>query len=67
MKKITLEEYNALPDDYRGIWNTERWDIPDWAEKREKHIGKRTMMTYDDKVGTCLLIEGLSFEIINSK
>lgn len=44
MRKITLSEYNAIPEDYRGIWTVERWDLPDWAEIREKHIGKRTMM-----------------------
>lgn len=56
MRKITLSEYNAIPEDYRGIWTVERWDLPDWADLREKHIGKRTMMAYDN--GTCLLVEG---------
>lgn len=51
MRKITLSEYNAIPEDYRGIWTVERWDLPDWAELRKKHIGKRTMMVYDK--GTC--------------
>lgn len=62
MRKITLSEYNAIPEDYRGIWTVERWDLPDWAEIREKHIGKRTMMVYDN--GTCLLVEGMGFEIV---
>lgn len=65
MKKITLEEYLAIHEDYRGIWDTERWDIPDWAEMREQYMGKRTMLAYDN--GTRLLIEGLSFEIIDNK
>lgn len=39
MKKIILSEYNAIPENYRGIWIVERWDLPDWAEIREKHIG----------------------------
>ena len=47
MKKITLSEYNSISEAYRGVWTTERWDIPDWAEMRKKHIGKRTMMVYD--------------------
>ena len=51
MKKITLSEYNSISEAYRGVWTTERWDIPDWAEMRKKHIGKRTMMVYDN--GTC--------------
>ena len=36
MRKITLSEYNAIPEDYRGIWTVERWDLPDWADLREK-------------------------------
>ena len=55
MRKITLSEYNSIPKDYRGIWTVERWDLPNWAEIREKHMGKRTMMVYDK--GTCLLEE----------
>ncbi len=31
MRKITLSEYNAIPENYRGIWTVERWDLPDWA------------------------------------
>ena len=62
MRKITLSEYNSIPKDYRGIWTVERWDLPNWAEIREKHMGKRTMMVYDK--GTCLLVEGLGFEIV---
>ena len=63
MKKITLSEYNAIPEDYRGIWTSERRDLPNWAEIRKKHIGKRTMMDYDN--GTCLLVEGMGFEIVD--
>ena len=46
---------------------SERWDLPDWAEVREKYMGKRTMMVYEENVGTCLLVEGVGFEIIDSK
>ena len=63
MRKITLSGYNAIPEDYRGIWTVERWDLPDWAEIRERHIGKRTMMVNDN--GTCLLVEGMGFEIVD--
>lgn len=63
MRKITLSEYNSIPEGYRGIWTVERWDLPDWAELRKKHIGKRTMMVYDK--GTCLLVEGMGFEIVD--
>jgi len=63
MRKVTLSEYNSIPDDYRGIWTVERWDLPNWAEIREQYMGKRTMMVYDK--GTCLLVEGLGFEIVD--
>jgi len=63
MRKITLSEYNSIPKDYRGIWTTERWDLPDWEKMRTTHMGKRTMMVYDK--GTCLLVEGLGFEIVD--
>lgn len=63
MKQITLSEYNAIHSDHRSVWDTERDDLPDWPEKRHLYMGKRTMMSGD---GTCsLLIEGLSFEIID--
>lgn len=63
MIKITLSEYNALPKECRGIWNTERYDLPNWAEIRDKHMGKRTMLHNDNSV-TVLLVEGLGFEIV---
>lgn len=64
MIKITLSEYNALPEDYRGIWTTERDDLPKWAEIRDKYMGKRTML-HNDSGATVLLVEGMGFEIVN--
>lgn len=55
---MTQSEYLAVPENYRGVWTTERWDIPDWENLRKKYMGKRTLMVYDK--GTCLLVEGLS-------
>lgn len=63
MKRMTLSEYLAVPENYRGVWTTERWDIPDWENLRKSHMGKRTLMVYDK--GTCLLVEGLSLEIVD--
>lgn len=63
MRKIALSEYNSIPKDYCGIWTVERWDLPDWEKMRTKHMGKRTMMVYDK--GTCLLVEGIGFEIVD--
>src|SRR5699024_1943197 len=56
MRKITLSEFNSTPKDYRRIWTVERWGLPDWAEMREEHMGKRTLMVHD--YGTKLLVEG---------
>lgn len=36
MKKIILSEYNAIPENYRGIWTVERWDLI--GRKYEKNI-----------------------------
>ncbi len=63
MIKITLSEYNALPQDCRGIWDTERYDLPNWAEIRDRYMGKRTML-HNDNGATVLLVEGLGFEIV---
>lgn len=64
--QITEEEYNKLHPDFRGVWETERYDIPGWAEKRDRYIGKRTMV-YNLNGATVLLIEGISFKIIDNK
>lgn len=65
MKKISESEYNALHPDRRGIWTTERGDLPDWPQVREQHMGKRVMTDYDQQTGaTVLLVEGLSLEIV---
>lgn len=64
--QITLEAYNKIHPDNRGVWKTERWDLPDWKEKRERYMGKRTML-YKLNGATCLLIEGISFDIIDNQ
>ena len=58
-----MSEYNAIPEDSRGIWNVGRRDLPDWAKSRERFMGKRTMTVYDN--GTCLPVEGTGFEIVD--
>ncbi len=65
MKQITLSAYNKLHPDKAGIWTTERYDDPNWEQTRHLYMGKRTMLDYDEKHGTVLLIEGLSLEIID--
>ena len=46
-----------------AVWTIERDDLPNWAEIRDKHMGRRTMLHYDNGA-TVLLVEGLDFEII---
>ena len=55
MIRMTLSEYLRKPKDYRGEWTTERWDIPNWKEERDKYMGKRTLMTNVDGA-TCLVV-----------
>lgn len=55
MKTITLQEYLKKHTDYRGIWE---------SDHTPEYIGKRTMLDYDEKYGTVLLIEGFSLKII---
>ena len=64
MIRMTLSEYLRKPKDYRGEWTAERWDIPNWCNIREKHLGKRTLMT-NINGGTCLVVEGMGLEIID--
>ena len=66
MEQITLSEYNNLPQDYRGVWNTERSDFPNWEQIRHQFMGKRTMMQLRNG-STCLLIEDMHFEIVSDK
>jgi hypothetical protein len=55
MIKITKAEYYKKHKDQRGVWSSDNI-------QGTKHNGKRTMLHYDN--GTCLLIEGIGFEII---
>lgn len=55
MIKITLSEYNALPKECRGVWTTERYDLSNRADIRDKHMGKRTML-HNDNDATVLLV-----------
>lgn len=36
MQKILLSEYNKIHQDFRGVWDTERDDLPNWAQDRDK-------------------------------
>jgi hypothetical protein len=65
MLQITKKQWEAIPADYKGIW--ERWvkdngwqpDLP------EEYIGKRTLLDYNNNSGTVLLTEGMHFIIVD--
>ncbi len=59
MLKLSKSKYEAIHPDFRGVWTTERTDIPNWDKLRHQFIGKRTLV-HDN----ALQIEGLSFEIL---
>jgi hypothetical protein len=58
MKTMTEAEWTATHPDYAQVWTTERTDLPNWAEIRHLHMGKRTLMHHGE-----LLIEGSSLTI----
>lgn len=58
MYTITLQKYNALHGDFRGVWSSDNIH-------GTNHDGKRTMLHYDN--GTCLLIEGEHFTIVDTE
>lgn len=55
MVRITQAEYDAIGNDYKGVWHDYYGDHPEWK-------GRRTAMIAGH--GTTLFIEGISFEII---
>ena len=58
MEKITLKQYNAIPEDYRGIIDT------DGVRNDNLKLNGRRSFIKCEEGATVLLIEGLSFEII---
>ena len=55
MKTITKEEYQNIPDDYKGTYIDYDGKHPEW---------KRRKTAFLPGEGTTLFIEGVSFEII---
>lgn len=57
MLKITVEEWNKIPQAYKGIYEDYQGHFP--------HLkGRKEWLTHDEVKGTVLLIEGIGFEII---
>lgn len=59
--RITEAEYSRVHPDFRGIWSSERYDIPGWEGMRDKHMGKRTLVR-----NNALYIEGMGLTIVGS-
>jgi len=57
--RITEAEYRRVHPDFRGVWSTERYDIPGWEAMRDRHMGKRTLMRHG-----ALYIEGMGLTIV---
>ena len=62
IKKITLQEFEALHQDFRGEWSRGVWEFRG-RDFPESWIGKKNMLHYDPALGTCLLTEGVTLEI----
>lgn len=56
MERITISEYNRLPDDWKCIWHAYFGQHREW-------LGRRTMFLPGH--GTTLFIEGVSVEIVD--
>jgi hypothetical protein len=60
MYTITEKQYNDKPNDYKSIYSSD-------FQHGTKLNGKRTLLTWLKREGTCLLIEGQSFEIVKTE
>ena len=63
MKVMTEAQYQAVHPDYRGVWSTEKSELPKWEQERHLYMGKRTLLTSEGQGGTALHVEGISLEI----
>ena len=55
MYTMTESQYRNLPKDYKGRYQDYQGNHPEWK-------GRRTALVADP--GTCLVIEGVSLEIV---
>lgn len=56
---ITEREYNAMHNDYRGVWDTDNMHGTNYN-------GRRTLLTWIKGQGTTLIIEGASLKIVKT-
>ncbi len=58
MVTITEKQYNEKPEDYKGVYSSD--------EIHGTNLnGRRTLLYWEEKKGTCLLVEGESLTIIS--
>ena len=60
---ISKKEWERKSKDYKGAWTKDSYPIVK-KELPESYIGKRTCLYNDGKKGTCLITEGVHFNII---
>lgn len=68
MVYVSESQYEKTPKDFKGVWEFERFDIPNWKELRGKYMGKRTMMPPFALFNSCcLMIDGVSMKIVSDE
>ena len=58
MEQISKKDFDAIPNDYKGVWHAYSDSHPEWLGKRVAFLPGH---------GTTLFIEGVSFEIVDEK
>ena len=60
MYTMTLKQYNDTHSDYKSVWSSD-------SVHGTNFNGLRTIIKWEPNAGTCLLIEGQSFKIVDSE
>ena len=60
MLKITKKDFDKIPNDYKSIYSSDYLHGTNYD-------GKRTFIKWIEGIGTCLLIESIDFEIIETQ
>lgn len=61
MITVNKKEWDAICNDYKGVWHDYYGDKPEWKGKR---VVMSTCITHNPNDLCALLIEGVHFEII---
>lgn len=64
MIKLTREQWEKIPDSYKGTWEQSLVDNGWCRDLPPEYVGKRNMLYYSPEHGTVLLTEGYGFEIV---